>query len=224
VTAANAPTQAPHADFTVNFGATSSTWHVWVKVFANNNANDQVFVGVGAATPGTSGTPATGSWVWVDTLLPGSVAAGNQTVRVYMGDDGVKIDKIYVFNGSTTAGAIAGAETIASKGGNWAYASTPTTYQPNTCNGDDYDTSAAAGDQDDILATGTLASCQSNVGTGAFDLSGNVKEWTLAHAPGENPIRGGASNNTGVGISCPLNFTLANDSFFFPNIGFRCCK
>ena len=59
---------------------------------------------------------------------------------------------------------------------------------------------------------------------GLFDMSGNVKEWTLAHAPGENPIRGGASNNTGEGISCPLNFTLADDAFFFPNIGFRCCR
>jgi hypothetical protein len=60
--------------------------------------------------------------------------------------------------------------------------------------------------------------------TEIFDLSGNVKEWTLAHVPGENPIRGGASNNTGEGISCPLNFTLADDTFFFPNIGFRCCR
>ena len=57
-----------------------------------------------------------------------------------------------------------------------------------------------------------------------FDLSGNVKEWTLAHVPGENPIRGGASNNTGEGISCPLTFALADDAFFFPNIGFRCCR
>ena len=58
----------------------------------------------------------------------------------------------------------------------------------------------------------------------AFDMSGNVKEWTLAHEPGENPIRGGASNNTGIGISCPLNFTLGTDTFFFPNVGFRCCR
>ena len=54
-------------------------------------------------------------------------------------------------------------------------------------------------------------------------MSGNVKEWALAHQPGQNPIRGGASNNTGVGISCALNFTLADDTFFFPNVGFRCC-
>ena len=120
------------------------------------------------------------------------------------------------------------AETIAGKGGNWAFATNPNTYVAGTCNGDDYDTNAAPGDQDDILKTGALPSCKAAWGTlatdGIFDLSGNVKEWTLRHAPGENPIRGGASNNTPNGISCPLNFTLADDDFFFPNIGFRCCR
>jgi formylglycine-generating enzyme required for sulfatase activity len=57
-----------------------------------------------------------------------------------------------------------------------------------------------------------------------FDMSGNVREWTLAHTPGENPIKGGASNGTAQGISCALNFTLGDDSFFFPNVGFRCCR
>jgi hypothetical protein len=227
VTAANAPTQSPHVDFQVNFGATSSTWHVWVKVFANSAANDAVLVGVGSATPATTTTFPSGNfntWQWVDALLPASVS-GIQTVRVYMGDDGVKIDKIYIFNGTTTAATIAAADTLGGKGGKWAYASSATTYNATTCNGDDYDTNTnLAGDQDDILTTGALTNCKSTMGGGIFDLSGNVKEWTLAHVPGENPIRGGASNNTGEGTSCPLNFTLADDSFFFPNIGFRCCR
>ncbi len=82
------------------------------------------------------------------------------------------------------------------------------------------------GDQDDILATGSLAMCFANgPGTAdAFDMSGNVKEWTLARAAGQNPIRGGASNNDVNGLTCGLNFTLANDQFFFPNVGFRCCR
>ncbi|HUS30995.1 MAG TPA: MopE-related protein [Kofleriaceae bacterium] len=78
--------------------------------------------------------------------------------------------------------------------------------------------------RDPTLTTGSLTSCVANTGTGVFDMSGNVREWTLAHSPGENPIRGGASNGTADGISCPLNFTLADDTFFFPNIGFRCCR
>jgi hypothetical protein len=57
-----------------------------------------------------------------------------------------------------------------------------------------------------------------------FDLSGNVKEWAMARSPGVNPLRGGASNNTPVGISCAFNFPLATDTILFPNIGFRCCR
>jgi hypothetical protein len=55
-------------------------------------------------------------------------------------------------------------------------------------------------------------------------MTGNVKEWTQARNPGENPLRGGASNNEVTGTTCNINFTLANDTFFFPNVGFRCCR
>ena len=42
-----------------------------------------------------------------------------------------------------------------------------------------------------------MTRCHGGVTTDqAFDMSGNVKEWTLARAPGQNPIRGGASNDT----------------------------
>jgi hypothetical protein len=225
------------------------------------------------------------------------VAAGNHTISVYMGDDGVKVDRLFVVNGATTASS---AETsLTGAGFKWAYASSQNTYQPNTCNGHDYRqvsnssgtrtnqgivtiTTATphpfvAGDlvqiqgmqnangtldgtwtvlttpttttftfqmpstsvissgspatggtsteaRDPSLPTGSLTSCVANTGTGAFDMSGNVREWTLAHFSGENPIRGGASNGTSDGISCPLSFTLADDTFFFPNIGFRCCR
>jgi formylglycine-generating enzyme required for sulfatase activity len=95
------------------------------------------------------------------------------------------------------------------------------------CNGQDYDPA-----QDATIATGTATSCYANDSllTGGtsndhgFDMSGNVKEWVLAEQPGHNPIRGGAANNTGQGIACALNFTLADDTFFLSNVGFRCCK
>ena len=71
-----------------------------------------------------------------------------------------------------------------------------------------------------------MASCFANNGGAntAFDMSGNVKEWTAPRSVGQNPIRGGSANNTVDGISCELNFTLADNAFFFPDTGFRCCR
>jgi hypothetical protein len=255
VTQANAATQAPRLAYTLSFGTTGNyTIWVKLFTTANNTTADTVHVGLAASTasttptvtisppaptacssnaqcaalPGTTcmdttsnGIPDTCTgFVWVSAGAFNVNATGNRTLNLYMGDDGARVDQIYVISGAGTP-----PQTINPKGNTWAYATNPNTYQPDTCNGLDYDTNAAlAGNQDDILATGSLASCRSTVGTGVFDMSGNVKEWTFARQPGENPIRGGASNNTDVGISCGLNFTLANDNFFFPNIGFRCCR
>jgi formylglycine-generating enzyme required for sulfatase activity len=117
----------------------------------------------------------------------------------------------------------------------WAYQNNPRTPAPQTCNDDEYDTdqNAGNGDQDAILATGAAAlpMCFANHpditvagDTDAFDLSGNVKEWTRARTTQQNPIRGGSANNDVSGLTCKLNFTLADDDFFFPNVGFRCCR
>ena len=227
ITTANAPTQSPRVDYAINFTTASSTYHVWVRMFSNSATDSQVHVGINVAPPAqptnSVSTSSNGTWQWRDAGVFDVPATGLRTVSIYMGHDGTKIDQIYIVNGSGSPPS-----TLTSKGNKWAYASNPDTYNANTCNGNDYDTdmNVMNGDQDDILVGGTvLTSCYANHTAGAvFDLSGNVKEWTLAHAPGENPVRGGASNNTADGISCPLNFTLADDSFFFPNIGFRCCR
>jgi hypothetical protein len=106
----------------------------------------------------------------------------------------------------------------------WSYASACTTYSSTTCNGNDYDTTAGAPDDDAILAGGSMPMCrQTFTSRNVFDLSGNVKEWTQARSAGVNPLRGGASNNTATGISCTFDFTLASDTFQFANVGFRCC-
>ena len=140
-----------------------------------------------------------------------------------MQEDGIKVDAIVITrNNSTTAPT-----EVRTHGGTWSYAANPTTYQLGTCNEDNYDTNGAvAGDQDDILVGGNRASCYANWGgtNRIQDLSGNVKEWTMARLPGINPLRGGASNNEGTGITCDLAFTSAGDTFFFPNVGFRCCR
>ena len=83
----------------------------------------------------------------------------------------------------------------------------------------------ANGDQDDILATRWSTTCHAEHGANdVFDLSGNAKEWVQARAAGQNPLRGGSANNAVNGLTCKINFTLADDTFFFPNVGFRCCR
>ena len=144
--------------------------------------------------------------------------AGVRTVSVFMREDGTRIDAIALTRDGTNAPS--------GDRRTWAYASNPKTAQPQLCNGDDFDTGAGPGDQDDILATGSRNACYANgPGTNdAYDMSGNVKEWAQARLPGQNPLRGGSANNEVDGLTCGLDFTLADDTFFFPNVGFRCCR
>lgn len=287
VSTVNAVAEAARLSYSMNF--TAGTYYVYVKLYSNNGNDDTVHVGIGAGAPtATVVTTINNAWRWYQTG-PYTVSAGIQNVNVFMGDDGVKIDRIYL---SSSSSATPGTGEPASSAGNtWAYATNGNTYNTDTCNGHDYRTvnvtSAArassgvvtvtvashpfvVGDRvqiqgssqatfdgvytittttatsftytqtsntvqsstggtatearDPVLKTGGLTSCYAPIGTGVFDMSGNVREWTLAHTTGENPIKGGASNGTATGISCALNFTLGTDTFFFPNVGFRCCR
>ncbi len=224
VSAANAPTQSPRLDFRVTF-ATAADYHVWVRVYATSADDNSLYAGINATAPGTvdnfAMTPASQNlqqWKWVVSRAI-AVTAGVRTVSVFMREDGVRVDAIAVTRD--------GVNEPPYNANVWAYQTNPKLPQPTTCNGDDFDTNAVlAGDQDDILSTGSLGQCFAN-GTGindASDLSGNVKEWTARRAPNANPLRGGASNSTLQGLTCALDFTLANDQFFFPNVGFRCCR
>ncbi len=231
VSQANAPTQAPRLDYQFNFPATgaATNYYIWVRMYSPVGADDTIYPGINTALPGTASalmvTPTNGTWLWVVTpafSIP--AAGGNRYVSLWMREDGVKVDMIALSRQNSTAPTAADLRT---HGGTWSYAANPTTYQLGTCNEDNYDTSGAvAGDQDDILVGGNRASCYANWGgtNRIQDLSGNVKEWTIARLPGINPLRGGASNNEGTGITCDLAFTSAGDTFFFPNVGFRCCR
>jgi len=233
VTQANAPTQSPRLDYQINFTQTGNH-SVWVLMNAPRGADNSVYVGINATLPGTAqqqvsltNADTDSDWHWVQSADINVTATGNRFVNIYMREDGVKVDAIVV---QRNTGA---APTDTSGAGNkFAYrnnppGSDPNVYNGNTCNGNDFDTSTGtAGDQDDIIRTGQLANCFAD-GTGtndAFDMSGNIREWTAERLPGANPIRGGSSNNEADGISCGLAFTLADDSFFFPNVGFRCCR
>ncbi|MDX2092321.1 MAG: MopE-related protein [Kofleriaceae bacterium] len=202
----------------------NNTISVAIAIRALDPSNASVWVGLNAGTSaGTANaTPVVArddnQWVWEVGPALTTTAAGVYTFSVYTRTDGAMIDTIALSRQATTSPTLDEA---------WAYQSNPRTAQPTTCNADAYDTdTSVAGDQDGVLATGALAACFANqTGTDdAFDMSGNVKEWTKARATGQNPLRGGAANNETSGTTCGLNFTSANDTFFFPNVGFRCCR
>ncbi len=97
----------------------------------------------------------------------------------------------------------------------------------NTCNGNPYDADPSRPfDQDALYPTASFAQCYTpwNGGDRVYDLSGNVKEWTLARSPGVNPLRGGAYTNPIDGLRCDHDFEIGSDTFLFPDVGFRCCR
>jgi hypothetical protein len=115
-------------------------------------------------------------------------------------------------------------------------------YDEDRCNGEDYDPVCGPPDTDVAKATGSLYNacgtgtlmCQSPVfgsGTtpaiGAVDMSGNVKEWTstvVSASPLAYRIRGGAYDTIAPGLTCDFDFVAGEPTYYFTNLGFRCCK
>jgi hypothetical protein len=98
-------------------------------------------------------------------------------------------------------------------------------YEPATCNGADKAPVGA------LLSTGSLPGCVSVAG--AFDLSGNVTEWTSSKT-GEtktNPnfniyqLHGGSYLSPSIGLECVISLApRAAENAILDSIGFRCCK
>jgi formylglycine-generating enzyme required for sulfatase activity len=97
---------------------------------------------------------------------------------------------------------------------------------------DDYDPNCAPPDDDLELPTGSSYGCPTKPAqslcvssSGAFDMSGNLKEWTSTQIqPGAFNIRGGGYDTPAGGLSCQFDFVSADPSFLFANLGFRCCS
>ena len=104
-------------------------------------------------------------------------------------------------------------------------------YLPNACNGNDYDPDCTPPDDDILLPTGTSYGCPTKPAqsacvsaAGAFDLSGNLKEWTSTQIlPGAFNVRGGAYDTSAGGMTCQFSFVSMDASFSYANLGFRCC-
>ena len=94
----------------------------------------------------------------------------------------------------------------------------------NQCNGKDYYPT-----KDEVFATGTASTCVST--DMAYDLAGNLKEWTNDPKSDGTPpdpdgytVRGGAYDTSFEGLKCNNTFAVMPASFYFPNLGFRCCS
>jgi hypothetical protein len=108
------------------------------------------------------------------------------------------------------------------------------TYDPDACNGNDHDANCSGIDEDVCLPTGTSYDCAGAPTSplcrspfGAFDMSGNLKEWTstqVSAAPLAYRIRGGSFDTIAPGMTCQFSFVGAEPDYLFDNLGFRCCS
>ncbi|MFH0900667.1 MAG: MopE-related protein [Pseudomonadota bacterium] len=106
------------------------------------------------------------------------------------------------------------------------------TWNPEACNGDDYDPDCSMPDDDQCLPTGSdfgcplpiAATCASQLGV--RDMSGNAEEWTASEsAPGSGAyrVRGGSYYSIAGAMSCQYSFLSLAGTTAFEHLGFRCC-
>jgi len=112
-------------------------------------------------------------------------------------------------------------------------------YDGAKCNGYDYPKSSGT----TTLPTGAASFCISDLSAAAgdelYDMSGNVKEWTLSTTATTGPyeMRGGAydiasfidssvtpSVMRAPGLQCDASTPAPTDPVRLPSVGFRCCK
>ncbi|WP_309399064.1 PKD domain-containing protein [Cerasicoccus maritimus] len=103
-------TIGPRLNYEVYF-TTPGTYTVWARLYGGSNVDDSIHIGLDGS-PKTYGrygvdTPADGEWSWstyanfVKTKITIS-SAGSHTINIWMREDGVWFDKLYLTTGSAT--------------------------------------------------------------------------------------------------------------------------
>ena len=99
---ANIPTTSPELSYSLTF-PTAGVYHVWLRTFAGNLAQDSAHVGLDGqvvATADKFSCTTYNVWSWCNTTTDGPVAtvnvpsAGAHTVNVYMREDGLRLDRL----------------------------------------------------------------------------------------------------------------------------------
>jgi MYXO-CTERM domain-containing protein len=102
------------------------------------------------------------------------------------------------------------------------------TYEPETCNGLEYDSVRGGKNDDSLVPTGSLSGCRAEAGV--MDLSGNASEWTSTDttAAGDDEfiyqLFGGSYVSPSQGLACEMALVpRAAPETIQPTTGFRCC-
>jgi hypothetical protein len=107
-------------------------------------------------------------------------------------------------------------------------------YEPDFCNGKDYDLDCQSPDDDTLLPTGNHDGCPTAPAEtrcvsdyGAVDMSGNLHEWTGTEVSSDAiayRVRGGSYQTVEAGLSCSFDFIAFEPWVHLNTLGFRCCK
>ena len=102
-------TTSPEMIFDVDF-STTGTYYVWHRLYAPDVRANKTYPGLaGVANDDPIRTQTFGSWIWTNETVDGDAstieisATGIQTIHVWMGEDGVYLDKVVM---STDAGFV----------------------------------------------------------------------------------------------------------------------
>jgi len=98
-------------------------------------------------------------------------------------------------------------------------------YSGSACNGSDFDPVPGGVNEDQAIATGSLATCTSLDST--RDQSGNLHEWVddprVVGGQAVHTLRGGAFDGAPGGLTCDIDLRVVPPTYSADNVGFRCC-